>query len=428
MKIAILTQYYPPEIGAPQGRLSGLAEAFRDAGHTVSVLTAMPNYPLGRIHAGYGGLVRREMRDGVSITRTFIYPTQRADLLRRMSSYFSFVISSAMLGTLYLDPPDYLIVESPPLVLGLTGIWLSLVKRCRVIFNVSDLWPESAVRVGVLRRGGLAHRLGAWLERWCYRHATLVTGQSRAIVADIESRYPWCPTYHLSNGVDSGTFSPGRRTAAARALLGSADSCVAFYAGLHGLAQGLDQILVAASSMIDTGLRFVLMGDGPTKAELVEQARNKGLTNVTFLDPRPVREVPPLLAAADIVIVPLVTHIPGATPSKLYEAMASGRPVVLVAEGEPAAIVRDADAGLVVQPGDAAELVAALHRLAADPALRERLGTNGRRVAEHLFNRIEIAARFVAFLQEQHETPSVRATRKARTTREGEPVPREELT
>jgi glycosyltransferase involved in cell wall biosynthesis len=403
MRIALLTQYYPPEIGAPQGRLSGLAAAFQRAGHTVSVLTAMPNYPSGRIHAGYGGIVRREVRDGVRITRTFVYPTQRADFLHRLSSYFSFVASSATLGTFLLESPDYLIVESPPLFLGLAGMWLSWVKRCPMIFNVADLWPETAVRIGVLQRSGLAYGISAALERLCYRRATLVTGQTRAIVADIEARFPWCRTYHLSNGVDSRTFHPGQRTAAARATLGPADSCVAFYAGLHGLAQGLDRVLDAAALVTDTPLRFVFMGDGPTKADLMRQARANGLDNVTFLDPRPTNEVPPLLAAADIVVVPLVTHIPGATPSKLYEAMASGRPVILVAEGEPAAIVRDAEAGLVVDPGDMAGLAAALRRLSCNPALRQALGENGRRTAERLFNQAEIDGRFVAFLEQQHD-------------------------
>ncbi len=416
MKIVLLSQYYPPEIGAPQGRLSGLAAAFQREGHTVTVLTAMPNYPSGRIHAGYGGLLRREVRDGVQIIRTFVYPTQRADFLHRLSSYFSFVVSSAILGAFCLERPDYLIVESPPLFLGLAGIWLSWVKRCPMIFNVADLWPETAVRIGVLRRGGLAHWISERLEWFCYRRAKLVSGQTRAIVTDITERFHWCRTYHLSNGVDSRTFHPDRRTAAARATLGPADTCVAFYAGLHGLAQGLDRVLEAAALLADTPIRFVLMGDGPTKATLMNQARTLGLKNVTFMDPRPTSEVPPLLAAADIVLVPLVTHIPGATPSKLYEAMASGRPVLIVADGEPAAIVRDSQAGLVVAPGDTAGLTSALRALSGDPALRSALGANGRRTAEQLFNQAEIDARFVAFLeQENARATSVQETARSAT-------------
>src|SRR3989442_3054446 len=403
VKLTILTQYYPPEVGAPQGRLSGLAAAFQRRGHAVTVLTAMPNYPTGRVYPGYGGVLRREVRDGVRVIRTFVFPTQKADFLRRLSSYFSFVFASAAVGTVFLERPDYLIVESPPLFLGLAGAWLSWVKRCRMIFNVSDLWPESAVRLGVLRPEGLAYRLSGWLERFCYRRAALVTGQTRAIVGDIAARFPWCRTYHLSNGVNDRVFPPDRRTAEARAALGPTDACIAFYAGLHGLAQVLDRVLDAAAVLADTPLRFVLMGDGPTKADLVRQAWERGLNNVDFLDARPTSEVPPLLAAADVVVVPLVTHLPGATPSKLYEAMASGRPVVLVAEGEPATIVREQEAGLVVAPGDIGGLSGALRTLSHDPNLRRALGGNGRRAAERLFNQVEIDARFVAFLEQRHE-------------------------
>ncbi len=405
MKLTILTQYYPPELGAAQGRLSGLAAAFQRRGHSVTVLTAMPNYPTGKIHAGYGGLLRREIQEGVRVIRTFIYPTQKADFRHRLSSYFSFVIAAAVVGALFLDRPDYLIVESPPLFLGLTGAWLSWVKRCPMIFNVSDLWPESAVRLGVLRPGGLAHRLSSWLERFCYGRAEIASGQTPGIVDDIAARFPWCRTYHLSNGVNGDLFHPDRATPAARATLDPApDACIALYAGLHGLAQRLDRVLDAAAALEHTSLRFVLMGDGPTREELMRDARTRGVTNVRFLEARPVTEVPPLLASADIVLVPLATHLPGATPSKLYEAMASGRPVVLVAEaeGDPARIVREQEAGLVVKPGDTAALTRALCTLAGDPALRHRLGTNGRRAAERHFERREIANRFVDFLEAEY--------------------------
>ena len=148
MKIAFLTQYYPPEIGAPQNRLSQLAARFAHSGHDVSVLTAMPNYPEGKTHPGYKGVLRRERLDGVSVIRTYIYPTQSAGYVRRLTNYFSFVVSSALGGMALLTRADYLFVESPPLFLGLTGFLLSRVKRMRLIFNVSDLWPESAVRLG----------------------------------------------------------------------------------------------------------------------------------------------------------------------------------------------------------------------------------------------------------------------------------------
>lgn len=401
MKLAILTQYYPPEIGAPQRRLSSLAGHFVKAGHEVDVLTAMPNYPLGRLHPGYGGVSRREVIGGVNVLRTFIYPTQKTDYPRRLANYFSFVLSSAVIGTGALPRPDYLLVESPPLFLGLSGVWLSRAKRTRLIFNVSDLWPESAVRLGVVRQGSAVHRVSTRLEEYCYRRAWLITGQSQEIVASIAERVPDRPTYHLSNGVDCAAFGPERATREARAVLAGEDGrCVALYAGLHGMAQGLHQLLGAADALrTECGPDLVLVGDGPLKGELRQEARSRGLERVRFLDARPAEELPPLLAAADILVVPLGLGIPGAVPSKLYEAMASGRPVVLVASGEAAAIVRRHRAGIVVAPGDLAGLATALRTLRDQPALRAELGANGRRAAEQHFDRAAIARRFIALLE-----------------------------
>ncbi len=411
MRVTILTQYYPPEIGAPQARLSELARALVRRGHEVTVLTAMPSYPVGKIYPGYGGLVRRERRDGVEVIRTAVFPTQRADFLGRLANYFSFACSASIAGTFLLRRCDYLIVESPPLFLGITGLWLSWRTRAAMVFNVSDLWPETAVRLGVVRAGSLGHRLAAWLEGLCYRHAAVVSGQTRTIVQSIAERFPRCRTYHFSNGVNTRAFHPERRTAAARATLGGdgTGTCVALYAGLHGLAQGLDQVLDAADTLrTDPRLRLVMVGDGPAKGRLMEHAQARGLSNVRFLNPLPSAAVPPLVAAADILVVPLATHIPGATPSKLYEAMASGRPVVLVAGGEPAAFVREHRVGIVVSPGDGAGLVEALRTLSADAALREELGTNGRQTAERLFDKVDIDNAFIEYLEQAGQTAPAR--------------------
>ncbi len=401
MNVAILTQYYPPEIGAPQRRLSHLAAGLVNRGHRVTVLTALPNYPTGKIYTGYGGAVRREERDGIGIVRTWIYPTQSAGLVRRLANYFSFVFSSLILGGLRLGRCDYLFTESPPLFLGITGYLLSRWKRARWIFNVSDLWPESAVRIGMVRPG-LALRMSEWLESFCYNHAWLVTGQSQSILASIQARFPHVRTYLFSNGVDALRFRPDSVDAEALARLRENGNCVALYAGLHGLAQGLNQ-LVDAAEMIQPSpkLQIFLLGDGPTKSQLVQDVEARRLSNIHFLDPIPALQMPGWLATADIALVTLKTYIPGAVPSKLYEAMAAGKPVVLVASGEPAEIVNQHRAGIVVEPGDITGLADALQRLAANPALRRELGANGRRAAEQYYDRNVIVDQFAQFLEEQ---------------------------
>lgn len=360
----------------------------------------MPNYPRGRIYPGYGGLFRREIQDGVLVFRTYIYPTQSIGRLRRLSNYFSFVFSSLTIGIFVFPKIDYLITESPPLFLGMTGYLLGRLKGARWIFNVSDLWPESAVRLGLLRPASGAFRVSAWLERFCYRQSWLVTGQSKSILASIGQRFPDCHTFHLSNGVDNERFGPDRQTETARSTLSDNDHFVALYAGLHGIAQGLDQVLAAAEALRDeNNFRFVLVGDGPERRQLLEQARRQRLTNVRFLDSRQPQEIPALLAAADVVLVTLRTYIPGAVPSKLYEAMASGRPVVLVGRDEAAEIVRENRAGLTVEPGDVDGLAQALRTLYVNPQLRQSLGENGRRAAQQRFDRTQIVSDFIKYLE-----------------------------
>jgi colanic acid biosynthesis glycosyl transferase WcaI len=400
MKLTILTQYYPPEIGAPQNRLSSLADNFVAAGHDVTVLTAMPNYPSGKIHKGYGGLLKREQRSGARVIRTFIYPCRSAALIPRLLSYFSFVFSSAMFGSFLLKSSDYLIVESPPLFLGIAALWLSRLKRAKLIFNVSDLWPESAVRLGVIRADSFAHRFSLHLESLCYRSAWLVSGQSGSILEDIQARFASQPTYLLSNGADTRAFHPTRRTEEARARLTRRGEFVVLYAGLHGLAQGLEQVLAAAQQLrLEGGYRFIFIGDGPHKESLIQTANKGGLQNVDFWDSLPNAEMPQFLAAADLIVVPLGMHLPGAVPSKLYEAMASGRPIVLVASGEAAEVVRRYKAGRVVDPGQVPSLVDAIKELRANQELAARLAQNARQAAVEHFDRTKIAGSFVRYLE-----------------------------
>lgn len=401
MRVAILTQYYPPEMGAASARLSELAEAFVERGHDVIVLTAMPNYPTGKIFPGYKGLVMRECYNKVTVIRSFIYPSRNSGIFPRLANYFSFVLSSLCVGLVTIPHIDFLITQSPPLFLGISGYFLSRVKRARWIFNVSDLWPESAVRLGLLENG-VRLKLARSLETFCYKKAWLVTGQSQEIVQNITSRFPNVPTYHLSNGVNTSVFTPECRSELARQELGGGHACIAVYSGLLGVAQGLDQLLLAASMLASVReLTFVFVGEGREKERLVQMSSELQLNNVRFLGPYPREMIPTILASSDIALVPLRTRIPGAVPSKLYEAMAAGLPVILIANGEAADIVKDTQAGIVVQPGDVESLASVLLDLSSDHEKRKQLGANGRRASTEQFDRRLIAAKFIAFLEEQ---------------------------
>lgn len=401
-RLLILSQYFPPEMGAPQVRLSELGERLVDRGWQVEVLTALPNYPTGKIFAGYPRW--RPVVETVGRLRTVRVPLwpSKTGFAKRLVSYFTFAGAAGLFGPGRCARPDLLWVESPPLFIGYAARYLSWRWRCPYALNVSDLWPESAIRMGIVREGFLTRRAQA-LERALYRHAAGVTGQSREIVEAVARTSPGTPTALITNGVDPARFGPEHADAEARALLGldrgNAAGPVFLYAGLLGWAQGLDQILdLAAALPPEVPGRFVLVGDGPDRERLEGRLAAESIERVKILPAQPRERVPALLGAADAAVITLGMAIPGAVPSKIYEAMASGLPTLLVAGGEPARRVEDAGAGLAVAPGDTTALRDAYTRLATDPELRRDLGTAARRAAELTYNRDVIATELHGFL------------------------------
>ncbi len=394
MKIGILTQYYPPEMGAAQARLSALAVRLQARGHAVTVLAAMPNYPAGNVFDGYGGLLRRERHEGIDVLRTWIWPSQSLRVVPRTLSYLSFTASSAAVGAFLLPRLDVLITESPPLPLGVSGFVLSRLRRARWVFNVSDLWPESAILLGVLGEG-IMTRLAYRLEAFCYRRAWRISAQTHEIRASIERRFPEIVTLDFRGGADTERFAPSRRDDALRRNLFGDSPVVAVYAGLHGIAQDLNRLVEAAELLqhrSDVTLAFV--GDGPVRHDLEAATARRGLQNVRFVGPLASRLMPPVLASADIAIVPVREGLL-AVPSKLYEAMASGVAVLLVAEGDVVGMVESAGAGVVVSPGDVKGIATALEALADSPEQRNRLGAAGRRAAVEHYDRKVMIDRFI---------------------------------
>ncbi len=398
-RLCILTQYFPPEMGAPQARLSELGERLIDAGWQVEALTALPNYPTGKIFSGYDP--KAAVVEQIGRIRTVRVPlfTAKTGFTKRLRSYFSFVSSAKRHGPKLCTRPDILFVESPPLFIGYAALALARRWKCRYVFNVSDLWPESAIRMGVVKPG-IATWLAERLELKLYRKAAAVTGQSSEIIDSVRQRAQGTPTAVITNGVDPARFGKQFVDANARELLGTEPGPIFIFAGLLGHAQGLDQILdIAASMPADQPGRFVLVGEGPEREHLQERIQREGIHRVRIVPAQPRERVPALLAGADVALISLGMAIPGAVPSKIYEAMASSLPILLIAEGEPARRIQDAQCGLSVNPGDLTGARAAVVQLSSDASLRERLGASGRRAAETTYNRDEIGKKLDQFLR-----------------------------
>ncbi len=397
-RICILTQYFPPEMGAPQARLSELGERLIDRGWDVEALTALPNYPTGKVFDDYDpSQPAVDYHGRIRCIRVPLY-TAKQGFLKRLRCYFSFVAAARKFGPQLCRRPDLLFVESPPLFIGYAAGYLSRKWKCPYVFNVSDLWPESAIRMGVVKEG-FATRMAERLELKTYRNAAAITGQSDEIIQSVRDRVD-VPTKVITNGVDPARFGPDKVDEDAKQLLGEQPGPIFLFAGLLGLAQGLDQLLDLAMSLEDdVPGRIVLVGDGPAREHLEQRVANEQISRVKIVPAQPRERIPAILAAADAAVISLGMSIPGAVPSKIYEAMASSLPILLVADGEPARRIKQAECGLTVRPGDAEGLSVAFERVVKDASLRDDFGRQGRHAAETIYNRDGIASTLDEFLR-----------------------------
>lgn len=404
MKILFLTQYCPPEVGAPQNRIFELAKQLKKFGHDITILTAMPNYPKGEIFEGYENKkFLKEEIDGIKIVRTSIYATKSKSFTKRLRNYLSFTFSSVLSGSKHIDKQDVIITESPPLFLGWSGYVLAKRKKAKFIFNVSDLWPESAVKLGVLNNK-LFIKMSTWLEEFCYKKAAAVTGQTQGIVNNIVQRgFDKKKVHLITNGVDTEFFKKENRDELFRKELGIQNKFAIVYAGIHGIAQGLEVVIDSAERLKEyDDIQFIFVGDGPEKQMLIEKAESKGLKNVKFLPVQLKPQMPRIIASMDATIIPLkrLDLFKGALPSKMFEALSSELPIVLAVEGEAEKLINSAKAGIVVEPENSQQIADAILKLYNDRELALNLGANGRNYVKEHYSREAIARKLEKILKD----------------------------
>lgn len=400
MKLLILTQYFPPEVGAPQNRLFELAQRLQAKGIEVEVLTAMPNYPQMKIHKEYKGKIYvQQSIGGISVKRTWIYVSQDKGIVKRLLNYFSFVISSLWFGLLKVEKKDVLMVESPPLFLGITAYILSKVKKAKLIFNVSDLWPESAEKLDVIHNKLLLN-LATKLEEFCYKKSVLISGQTQGICKNIKDRFPDKKVYWLKNGVDINFYDINRISASTfRKDKGFEDNdFILFYGGIIGHAQGLEVILRAAQILKNIkDIKFVLLGNGPEKSNLLQMKAELQLDNVFFYDAVAKTQMQAIITQTDAAIIPLkrLDLFKGAIPSKVFENLALKKPILLGVEGEAKTLfIDEGKCGLSFIPEDYNDLAKKILILYNDTNLARQMGDNGLKYAKENFNRDIIAEEF----------------------------------
>jgi len=416
MKILYVSQYFPPEMGAPAARAAELSRHWAAAGHDVTVLTGFPNHPTGVVPPEYRArsrrIVVRERIDGVEVVRTWLLPFPNRKAYERMLNYGSFCASAAIAG-LFLSRPDVVIATSPQLLVGISGWWLARCKRVPFVFEVRDLWPESLAAVG-MSSNSLLHRSLSKIADLLYRHSDGIVVVSPAFEDYLVDhwRVPREKISVIENGVETQLFAPVPATTLRRELRAEGKFVVS-YIGTIGMAHGLETIIAAALQLQSTNpeIIFLIVGEGAEKEHVIALAHQRGLNNLRFIDQQPREKVPSYICASDVCLVLLkkTELFKTVIPSKMLEFMSCARPVVLGVEGQAKSILEEAHAGLAIEPENSTALANAILSLAANQEASRKLGQNGREYIVRKFSRGETAERYIQVLEQLLKLPESRS-------------------
>ena len=412
MRILYVSQYFPPEMGAPAARVYELAKHWVEAGCQVTVLTGFPNHPTGCVPKEYQRkmwrLSMQERVEGIQVIRTWLYPSPNRRPVERILGYTSFCVSACLRGLL-LARPDFVIGTSPQLLVGLAGWWISRWKRCPFLFEVRDLWPESLLASGIGRESSLLIRALEGLTRFLYRSCDQIVVVTDALKQNliVKRGLPEERIEVVENGVEADMFHPEIDVSSFRRSQDLEGRFVVSYIGTLGYAHGLGVILEAAERLEERcpQVLFLLVGEGAAKKDLQQRAEKGKLTNIRFLDQQPRETIPLFVNAADVCLVLLrkAELFSTVLPSKMLEVMACGRPVVLGVDGQARKILDQAQAGLFIKPEDPEALAQAVIDLYRDPVIRSRLGENGRRFVVKHYSREQKAQHYLRILESLKE-------------------------
>jgi glycosyltransferase involved in cell wall biosynthesis len=408
VKILYVSQYFPPEMGAPAARVAELSRHWARMGHDVTVLTGFPNHPTGVVPEEWRSRLHRlhctDTIDGVKVVRTWLWPLPNRKAHERIRNYASFCVSAAISG-LALPKPDVVIATSPQLLCALAGWWLAWWKRVPFVFEVRDLWPESLAAVGAGSEGSLLHRTLGAIAGFLYRRAQRIVVVAPAFTNHL-MRYWNVPAAKIStveNGVETDVFRLDPAAAEVRKQLHLEDRFLICYIGTMGNAHGLET-LIAAAEELQTALpstMFLLIGEGAEKDRIAKLAAQRGLQNIKFLDQQPRERIPAYVSAADLCLVMLRKSelFKTVIPTKLLEYMACERPVIVAVDGQARQIVETAHAGVFVEPENSKALVKAILDLAGESERRRQMGASGRAYIVNQFSREKTARDYITVLQ-----------------------------
>jgi hypothetical protein len=395
-QILFFSHYFPPEGNAPASRVHEMAKRWVRCGHRVTVITCAPNQPNGVVYDGYRNRIsQRETIDGIDVIRVWTYLAANKGTIKRIMNYVSFMIS-ATARSLFTRRPDIIIATSPQFFCGWAGVLCKWLRWRPFILEIRDIWPESIVTVGAINKGRLI-RLLEWLEIRMYRAATRIVAVGEGYARQIADKsIPREKIDVVNNGVDREFYQPRDPDPHLIEKYHLQGKFVCAYIGTIGMACGLRTALDAAELLKQrqrNDVAIMLVGDGAVREELAEEARQRGLDNVIFTGRQDKSLMPAFLSIAGASLVHLRRSelFRSVLPSKIFEAAAMARPIILGVEGEAAQLVDKAGGGICIEPENAEQLVDAILRLADDPQLRQQLGQSGHDYIVEHFDRDKLA-------------------------------------
>jgi glycosyltransferase involved in cell wall biosynthesis len=408
MRILVVHQYYLMP-GQPGGsRFNEMARLWAEQGHKVTVVAGTVDYASGKVPERYHGRwVSKENDGAVAVYRCYVPATYATSYAGRMWAFVGFTLSASS-AALRVPRPDIVIATSPPLVAAIPGWIAARLSSHPVpwIFEVRDLWPESAVTTGVLRAGSPLTRLLYRLEKWACRCASKINVLTPAFQTDMENRSlaPSAKFCFVPNGADTDSFWPGPRDNEMRKQLGWGDRFVVMYAGAHGRANALHQLVDAAAELRDRpDILIACIGDGQERQGLTEEAERRGLKNIQFHGSKPKSSMPEIVNACDAGAAVLQNSLTFRTvyPNKVFDYMSCARPVLLAIDGAARTLVCDqAKAGVFAEPENPQAIASAIRFLADHPETRAEMAANGRRWVLANASRDALAARYLEVLSD----------------------------
>jgi len=403
LRLLLVTQYFHPEVGATQTRMWQFAKHLVRLGHEVTVICEFPNHPHGVIPPEYDGRwIERDHLEGFDIIRVRVKASSEKNFRTRLLFYLSFMGMGVLGGMTVRGGIDAVIVTSPPLPAALGGWLLSALHRAPLVLDIRDLWPQAAVALGELSNP-LAIRAATIVEEFLYRRSRTIVTVTKGFVEHISPRCGDASKLSLiPNGTITELFNPGRTDPSLREKLGLDGKFVCCFAGNMGIAQGLPFLLdLAVSLRSHPDIRFLLIGSGPVRATLEERIEREQITNVLLHDPVPLSEAANYLTMSDLLLVPLRADPVFKTfiPSKMFDCLACGRPIVLGVDGEARLLLEENGGGLFVTPEDIGSYRDAILKLYEDDSLRDEMAARGLEWVTRDYRRVDQAEKLERLLR-----------------------------